>query len=285
MARTAVPPALAANPRLAEITRREEERVAKVVADHAAWLAEQSFGAIDPHTGEPRRVRPTDIIAQRREWASNGMPGEETTDTIGKLWAFGLLDNGEFAADLLRDAGRRYAASYWRRFGPVCARSGAYAEMTGRSSGGPPAIVIPDAELDALAEQRFRDRDDALRAAGRMVKKEIDLVCVDGQGDNDPTWLLDLMNGYPRETREARLILAAAEAQVPTLTGEARRKAIRRYDDARRALAQKQREARIDRLPHSEVHRIVTGLVELARIDRREGLHRPKRTRKPEEGD
>lgn len=266
------------------LSKPEQQRVAAVVADDIAYRAERAGGIIDPATGEPRRVRPTDLIAQRRRHASNGMPEEETTDTIGKMWAWGLLDNSEFAADLLRDAGRRYAASYWRRYGPVCARSGPYSEMTGRSSGGPPSIVIPDEALDVLAEERFRARDAALCEVGRSVKKGVDLVCVDGAGDNDPSWLVDLMNGYPAETRKLRVLLADRAAALEIGDKESRRKATRLHNDARRGLEREIRELRLRMVP-AMAGDVRAGLIELAKVDRAEGLHRPRRAPRSEKQD
>jgi hypothetical protein len=273
--------ALDCNPKLAEIIQTEAQRVAALVAEDVAYRAEESYGRIDHRTGEVLRVRPTELTTARRLAASNGMPTEETTDTIGKLWAWGLLEHPEFANDLLRDAGRRYAASYWRRYGDVCARGSAYAEMTGRSSGGPPSVVIPDEALDLLAEQRFRSRDDALRDVS--AKRAVDVVCVDGAGDNDPAWLVDLMTGYPRETRDLRMNLAAKASAIGSGTKDEQRRAERLHDDARRALDREVRVLRGALLPHPQVACIVTGLAELARIDRADGFHRPKRGRKEDD--
>jgi hypothetical protein len=261
----------------------EEARVKALLARDRHDRALQAGGPLDPVAGEPKRVPPSDFVKARRAARSNGMPEQETEDTIGRLWAWGLLDgplpNGDqntIDADLLRDAGRRYAASYWRRYGPVSPRASHFEEMTGRSSG-PGFTVIPDEERDRLAEERFQRRDQALRAC--KAKRVIDLVCVDGAGDNDPSFLVALMQGYPAETRQERIRLASAEAELGRGNGKEQRLAERRVADAKRALKRKLIETRIRQVPHQEVALIVLGLSELARIDRAEGLHRPKRGR------
>jgi hypothetical protein len=267
------------------IDARERGRVERIVAEDVAYRAEQSFGSIDPVTGEPRRVRPSDHVAARRAIAANGMPEPETIDTIGKLWAWGFLDGERFAPDLLRDAGRRYAVAYWFRYGPVVAKSGAYAEMTGRSGGGPPSVVIADPERDEIAESRFRDRDDTIRNLGWPVKVMVDQVCVDCQGDNDPGWLVDLMQGYPVETRDLRahanhlMLECGAGSKI-----EQRRKEMA-ADAADRKLKYALIELRRERVPHKPLEVLRFGLVALAEIDRAEGFHRPKRGRPSKEDD
>lgn len=231
---------------------------------------------------EEQRIPPSEMVKARRVARSNGMPAEETEDTIGRLWAWGFLDGGQIDADLLRDAGRRYAASYWRRYGPVCPRVAHFEEMTGRSSG-PGFTVIVDEDQDRIAEDRFRARDAALRACG--AKQLIDQVCVDGAGDNDPAWLIDAMNGFPAETRQERVVLASAEALIGKGDSKAQRAAERRLAEARRRLKHKEIQSRISLVPHQRVAQIVLGLTELARIDRAEGLHAPKRGRRKEKQD
>lgn len=270
--RAAVDEAMAAErervQRLIDDERAEEKRL----ADDAAWRR---------RTGDEPRTRPTREVEARRLARSNAMPANETEDTIGRLWAWGFLDGGELSADLLRDAGRRYAASYWRRYGPVSPKSGHYEEMTGRSSSGPSMVVIPDEDRDRIAEERFQRRDDALRAV--KAKQVVDQVCVDGAGDNDPAWLIDTMNGFPAATRQERLAVANAESKLARAVADKAPTewATRQLSEANRALHRKILQTRIDIVPHGRVALIVLGLNELARIDRSEGLHRPRRGRPP----
>jgi hypothetical protein len=243
----------------------------------------QAAGAGD----EEQRIPPTEMVKARRAARSNGMSEAETEDTIGRLWAWGFLDgplpNGDqntIDADLLRDAGRRYAASYWRRYGPVSPRASHFEEMTGRSSG-PGFTVIVDEDQDRIAEDRFRARDAALRACG--AKQLIDQVCVDGAGDNDPGWLIETINGFPSETRQERVAVASAEAMIGKGDSKAQRAAERRLAEAQRRLKRKIIETRLLVIRHDLVAKIVLGLSELARIDRAEGWHKPKRGRKKTE--
>jgi len=260
----------------------ERQRVASLIERTKNDKVEDDQAKLDEYGGR-KRSRPSDIVAQRRAQQSNGMPAEECTDTIGKLWAWGCLDGTRFSPDLLRDAGRRYAAAYWFRFGPVCGKVGAYSDMGGRSSG-PPSVVIADPEKDVLIEERFRRRDDALRAIGRKIKNLVDQVCVDGQGDNDPGWLADLMTGYLAETRKQRANLAVQTLQLGVGNKEQRRKAERRQADTRREIDRMVRALRLERMPALDLALIRDGLCELAEIDKKEGLHRPRRAKKvPEE--
>lgn len=264
----------------------ERARVQRILDEEAAEAKRQGDDrAWRQRSGLDERTKPTAQVLLARLARSNGMPAEETEDTIGRLWAWGFLDASEMDSDLLRDAGRRYAASYWRRFGPLSAKSGHYEEMTGRSSGGPAMVVIPDEELDRLAEERFQRRDDALRAVG--AKSVVDQICVDGAGDNDPAWLIDTMNGFPAETRQERLALASAESGLATAErdGKSLEWAERKAREARNTLKRKINNSRIEIVPHQRVQLIVLGLTELARVDRAEGLHRPKRGRNKAGGD
>jgi hypothetical protein len=271
--------------KLEQIDDRERQRVAGIIAEDAAYRAEQAAGLIDPATSELRRVRPSDFVAARRAIAANGMPEQEATDTIGKMWAWGLLDGERFASDLLRDAGRRYAVAYWFRYGPVVAKSGAYAEMTGRSSGGPAAVVIADPERDEIAETRYRNRDDALRNLGRPVKVMVDQVCVDFQGDNDPGWLVDLMQGFPFETRNLRAHANHLSLECDGGTKSQKRDHQAAIDVAERKVKYALIELRHERVPHKSLELLRFGLIALAEIDRAEGFHKPKRGRPPKDDD
>ena len=234
--------------------------------------------ALEP---EERRVPPSDAVAARRRLQANGKPEDECTDTIGRMWAWGLLDGERFEPDLLREAGRRYAACYWHRYGPVCPSVGSYGEMTGLSSGGPRSVVIVDPDRDVLAENRFQARDAALRGLGRTVKVATDEFCVDGAGDNDPHWLIDLMMGFPGETATHRTAVVDALMEAARAATKAeRRDAKALIETAERALEQRQRELRgLARFRPAAVN-LRAGLVELAAIDRAEGWHRPRRDAK-----
>lgn len=270
----------------AQAAEAERLRVKRLIeAEAETARAEANDLAHRQRTGLPPRVKPPAEVVARRQARSNGMPEQETEDTIGRLWAWGFLStplpNGEACdidSDLLRDAGRRYAASYWRRFGPVSPRASHFEEMSGRSSG-PSRTVITDEERDQIAEERFRRRDEALRSVG--AKKLVDMVCVDGAGDNDPGWLIETMRGFPAETRQERVGLASAEAMLGKGDDKAQRRAARNHKAAKRALDAKIREAKLTYWDPKVLGPIVAGLRELAMIDRGEGLHAPKRGRKP----
>ena len=265
---------MTARPSFKDMDQSERMRVAQLIVADGEY-AHAEMAALTSEDGARQRSKPTDHVAMLRRQRSNGMPEHECTDTIGRAWAFGLLDGARFAPDLLRDAGRRYAASYWWRWGPVCAHIGSYGEMSGRSSG-PPSVVIADPEKDAIADARFRRRDDAIRALkhGRRVKDMVDLFCVDGQGDNDPGFLIDLIQGYPAETINMRTELAMKEARADVGSKDERRRAQRLVDDVERAIKKRMRELRQERLPHADLVLLRDGLTELAAIDQAEGLHK-----------
>lgn len=274
-----------ANPKLAAITLAEQQRVAAVVAEDIAYRADLARGPLDFVTGEVRRVRPTEITAARRRQAANAMPENETTDTIGKLWAWGLLDGERFAGDLLRDAGRRYGAAYWHRYGQVCAQTPSYSGLGMGVRSGPPSIVIPDPERDELNEAFFQNRDDALRRLDRRVKVLVDQMCVDGAGDNDPGWLVDLIAGYPVETRTMRGDIGLRELACGFGTKDEQRRKERLAADARRRLDAELRRLRAKRLPNEDISILCTGLVALAEIDRCDGFHRARRSKKSGESE
>jgi hypothetical protein len=260
-----------------DMHERERLRVAALIVAEQQWREGEQF-AIANVDGRPRLLKATDVIAARRAAASNGMGESETTDTIGKLWAHDFLVSGRFESDLLRDAGRRYAAAYWWRYGPVCGRTGAYSDM--RGSGWISTTVIVDESADLIAEQRFRARDDAVRTSGLFTKFAVDQVCVDGQGDNDPLWLIDLINGYSTLTEKVRVTIARKKASLTLGTKHDRRLAKRRLDSSRAELTRILKEARAASVPHRTVKMIVCGLEALATVDKGEGLHKPRRGEK-----
>lgn len=259
----------------------ESARVAGLIAQDQIDRHERDIALLDPD-GERRFVRPPELIAERRRIAANGMSEAECTDTIGKLWSWGLLDGGRYAPDLLRDAGRRYAAAYWFRYGQVCPSIAAYSDIV-RGSGSK-TTFIADAAVDELVEARFRARDNALRDV--RAKRSVDLVCVDGAGDNDPGWLINLMVGYPAETREQRLkVLECEQALAQGLKGAELEKVERRLAAAKRKLSWRIKELRTELLPHATIATIRDGLCALADLDKADGLHRPKRAPKVDQDD
>lgn len=265
--------------RFKEMDQAERLRVAALIVADGEHSREE-MQALTNEDGTRQRSKPTDHVAMLRRQRSNGMPEHECTDTIGRAWAWGILDGTRHSSDILRDAGRRYAASYWYRYGPLSAHISSYSDMSGRSSGAPPSIVIPDPIKDEIADARFRARDNALRDLkhGRRVKDIVDQLCVDGAGDNDPSWLLALIEGYPAETRNLRVAAEMKQSFADAMPSkEERRKAQRLADDARRALDRRLRELRRELLPHTSLDLLRDGLVCLADIDRDEGFHRPKR--------
>lgn len=270
---------MTARPSFEEMGQRERMRVAALIVADGEHGREEMQALLN-EDGTRQRSKPTDHVATLRRQRSNGMPEHECTDTIGRAWAWGILDGTRHSSDILRDAGRRYAASYWYRYGPLSAHISSYSDMSGRSGGAPPSIVIPDPIKDEIADARFRTRDEALRGLkhGRRVKDIVDQLCVDGAGDNDPSWLLALIEGYPAETRNLRTALEMKQARADAMPSkDERRKAQRLADDARRHLERRLRELRRDLLPHAALDLLRDGLVCLADIDRNEGFHRPKR--------
>jgi hypothetical protein len=127
-----------------------------------------------------------------------------------------------------------------------------------------------------LIEERFRARDKAL--TDTRAKRHVDLVCVDGAGDNDPGWLVDLMTGYLAETRALRVELLSLElALANDMPAKDMLKAKRAHDVARKKLSIKINALRSSQLPQPVVDSIRVGLAALADLDRAEGFHRPKR--------
>lgn len=275
-----LPPEKLARHRAAD--QRERERVAALIATDQQDRYEEEIALLDPD-GERRLVRATPLIQARRAIAANGRSEAECVDTIGRLWSYDLLEGSRHAGDLLRDAGRRYAASYWRRYGNVCPHIGAYQDMVRKSRGIPTTFIRDDAE-DIEQEERFRARDRAL--CDVRAKVVVDQVCVDGMGENDPGWLVDLMNGYPAQTRQIRVAIASTLAEIDMAAGaEAKEKLARRLGGQRRELRRLIAEERVRLLPHDTVALIRLGLTALADIDAKEGFHRPKRGPKPKPKD
>lgn len=264
----------------------EQERVAEIVR------------RTSPSAYQPENlIPPTLEVAARRLQQSNGKPVEQTCDTIGRIWAWGLLDGQRYPAEQLREAGRAYATLYWWRFGPVCPHTGFYQEMVSNGSiGGVPLWQVeeePDAKASAeIAERMFRDRDDALSSVGIQERSATQRVTVDDHGDDDPVWLTTLIEGYPVQTVRERQLLAQEQAQFDALESKmakARRdgrtikpykfdlkKARDRRDYRLEALRKRVIELRVSELPAKFLDRMRRGLVALADIDEAEGRHRKK---------
>jgi hypothetical protein len=156
----------------------------------------------DKQPKEARRVSPTDELARKRAAWSNGKDPNQCSDTIGKLWAWNLLLSERHDSDVLRDAGREYADCYWRHYQrTAAAKIGGYREMLGGSIA---PLHIPDPVRDVLQEERFRKMDAELGGPGSRERRAVMRYCVEQHGDNDPTWLRDVIEGFPSQTQERR---------------------------------------------------------------------------------
>lgn len=247
---------------------------------------------------EPRIIPPTPEVKARRELQANGRQVEQTSDTIGRIWAWRLLDGQRYPGEQLREAGRAYATLYWWRFGPVCAHPGFYQEMVSNGSiGGIPAWQIEEdpgkMANGEIAERMFRDRDDALDAAGVQERRAVQRVTVDDHGDDDPAWLDALIAGYPVQTALERQALAQEQTNFDALErqmAKARRegssikpfkfeaKRVRSRRDYRaKELRKRVAELRASELPAKFLDQLRRGLVALADVDEAEGRRRKKR--------
>lgn len=239
---------------------------------------------------EPRIIPPTPEVKMRRERQANGKPIEQGVDTIGRIWAFGLLEGLRHPADQLRDAGRRYAIAYWWRLGPVCAHSGHYSEMVGRGAIGETIIIDPFE--DEISEEKFNVRRAALNDCGLDVRREVEKVTVDNHGDGDPVWLSALINGYPVQTVCERYDLGRARMTANDLertirqTARTKRttKALRlELAAASRAVKYREKNLRLaiiklreSELPSKLIGKLRLGLLALADIDEAEGMNKSR---------
>lgn len=230
----------------------------------------------------PRRISPTEELAFRRVIRSNGKPAHLASDTIGRIWAFDLLDNCRYTGDLLRDAGQRYAGIYFHRFGTAAAKVGRYEDMI--SSGSIQSTMIADQEKDMRAEKMFRLRDEALRATGRRAADAAKRVLVNGHGDDDPDWLSRLIEAYQTGATKERAARDIADQNVRRAVVRPGRKdskaksreiqnAKRRLKYADRMVRERLAELRNLIVPAIEIADIRIALAALADVDRAEGRH------------
>lgn len=192
------------------------QRMARIGAVPAAsvkvWLSEGAAAAIDGTM--PSR-------AQIRKGADAGVPAmrmidtSQTIDPIGRAWGAGLLDGVDgYSADDLRDAGRRFAALYWRKLPNASAVSSLYVNMVSGLRDELPAGVDRDQVLedaDARDERqeamlmRLLNALDRMDRQSRGVRKATDQLTLDPFADAGPAWL--------------DWLIAARSAVLPTVIG------------------------------------------------------------------
>lgn len=227
------------------------------------------------------RILPTQQVAYRRARAANGRSVRQTVDTIGKLWAQGLLDGSRFTPEHLRDAGRRYATLYWYRLGPCCASTANYGEFV--SKGANP-LHIANPEKDRSLTDLYERRVFALDGIGRVSRQSVEMFCVDGQGDNDPWWLTEIIMGLPNQCEAERKAVEQAECDVDLRAPHAPYKFRRRLREARKQLRESLKTRRIELIPQMRVEWLLAGLEALAEIDKAEGRHDRQRQRRTRGG-
>lgn len=139
----------------------------------------------------------------RKAGAPTGVPAvkmidtTETIDPIGRAWAVGLLDQDPCGYDALslRDAGRRFAALYWRKLPSPSPVSGLYSKMvSGLVDELPAGIdrdkIIEDADARDMRQEAALNRMLAgLRRLGHDVRKATDELVLDPFADIGPAWL------------------------------------------------------------------------------------------------
>lgn len=127
------------------------------------------------------------VVARRLRFAvfaDTAKQPHQADDAIGRAWAAGLLDGTRVDPVVLRDAGRRYAALYWRHW-PTNSGIAQYGEMVASGSISGPHSA--ESRLEAI----FARLDAALRSAGLKSALACRRLCVDPYHfpDDDPAWL------------------------------------------------------------------------------------------------
>lgn len=176
------------------------QRMARIGAVPAAsaevWLSKGAAAAIEgtmPSKAAVKRGEPEGVPAMRM------IDTNETIDPIGRAWAAGLLDgDDDHTANDLRDAGRRFAALYWRKLPNSSVVSSLYANMVSGLVEELPAGVdreqlLEDADArdqrQEAALMRLLDGLDRLDHSERGIRKATDELLLDPFADAGPTWL------------------------------------------------------------------------------------------------
>lgn len=144
-------------------------------------------------------IPPTPELVEKRAAWSNGRDPNQCGDTIGRLWAWGMLNaSPRHDPDVLRDTGRAYASAWWMHYQRTAAASiGGYREMLGGSI---PPLHIEDVARDIVMDERFRRMDAELGGPSSAERRAVSAYCVDQHGMADPAWLTDLMHRNKRMT-------------------------------------------------------------------------------------
>lgn len=111
-----------------------------------------------------------------------GKADQQVHDSIGRLWAVGLLDGFGYDGAILRDVGRRYAQLYWHEFAVMCPT---ISKSERQSRGG-----MNEGGSDA-AGRAFEALDDMARSAGHSAVVAMHALCVDPWWfpDTDAPWI------------------------------------------------------------------------------------------------
>lgn len=107
---------------------------------------------------------------------------DHTFDAIGRAWSAGLLIVEGKDSAAMRDAGRDYAALFWRIYG-----IGKHKDSLSRFIAGSGGGVGNEEGLEAA----FNSRNAALRAEGHTIKLAVEKLCLDDPEGSDagPAWL------------------------------------------------------------------------------------------------
>jgi len=180
-----------------ELQMQRMARIGAVPADSAAvWLSQGAAAAIEGTMrtkAQIKRGEPEGVPAMRMVDTS------ETVDPIGRAWAAGLLDGVDgYTANELRDAGRRFAALYWRKMPNSSVVSSLYANMVSGLVEELPAGVdreqlLEDADARDMRQEtvlmRLLDGLDRLDYQERGIRKATDQLTLDPFADAGPSWL------------------------------------------------------------------------------------------------
>lgn len=114
---------------------------------------------------------------------SGGRNTPDTFDAIGRAYLAGLLDGQPVPAETIRDAGRDFAALYWRIYGVRHPQS-----QLGRFL--PQGVGMGTPGAEKALEGALNRKIEALGHKGRIVRNAFDALCVDSlEFDSGPPWL------------------------------------------------------------------------------------------------